>query len=170
LRLLSGIITDQRSGRRSQLRTELFGSEDSSDEETTDPVFSAAAAAAAEEEEDEGQQTVNGVAFGGLDSEEDEEDEQEDADVEEEEDADLAPAPRHVNGLDGLGDASITDTDNAPAELTADFMGDFLDPVGPIITTLTQALGATWERHDAGVPRVGAYVAYCFAAGPRPFN
>jgi hypothetical protein len=54
LRLLSGIITDQRSGRRSQLRTELFGSEDSSDEETTDPVFSAAAAAAAEEEEDEG--------------------------------------------------------------------------------------------------------------------
>ena len=70
-----------------------------------------------------------------------------------------------MNGLDGLGDASITDTDNAPAELTTDFMGDFLDPVGPIITTLTQALGATWERHDAGVPRVGAYVAYCFAAG-----
>ena len=152
-------------GPRSQLRTELFGSEDSSDEETTDPVFSAAAAAAAEEQEDEGQQAVNGVAFGGLDSEEDEEDEQEDVDVEDEEDADLAPAPRHVNGLDSLGDAAITDRQSTPAELTSDFLGDYLDPEGPVITTLSQALGATWERHDAGVPRVGAYVAYCFAAG-----
>jgi hypothetical protein len=100
----------------------------------------------------------------------DEEEDVEPEDANEDVDADdvalsAAPAAPHVNGFDSLGDGSITDQQDAPAELTSAFMKDYFDPPELVITTLPQALGTTWEGHDAGVPRVGAHVAYCFAPG-----
>ena len=100
----------------------------------------------------------------------DEEEDVEPEDANEDVDADdvalsAAPDAPHVNGFDSLGDGSITDQQDVPAELTSAFMKDYLDPPELVITTLPQALGTTWEGHDAGVPRVGAHVAYCFAPG-----